>query len=111
MKKIIIWSQDASDDLFDIIDYIKNKSGKIMAHDIYTRIINQIESIDSFPESGRIIPELMAIGIRDLRELIESPWRILYRITSNEIQIISVIDGKRNVEEILYKKIIDGRIN
>jgi toxin ParE1/3/4 len=110
MKKGIIWSQDAVDDLVEIIEYIKEKSGKNIALEIYTRIINHVESIDSFPESGRVIPELASIGIRDLRELIESPWRIFYRVTSNEIQIISVIDGRRNVEEILYKKVIDGKI-
>ena len=110
MKKRIIWSQDASDDLLEIIDYIKENSGKVIAYEIYTRIIDHVESIDSFPESGRVVPELMTIGITDLRELIESPWRIFYRVTSNEIQIISVIDGRRNVEEILYKKVIDGKI-
>jgi predicted transcriptional regulator len=26
------------------------------------------------------------------------------------INIISIIDGRRNLEEILYKKIIDGKI-
>ena len=110
MKKKIIWSKDASEDLYEIVDYIKEKSGKVIAYEIYTRIIDHVESIDSFPESGRVIPELLTIGIRDLRELIEKPWRIFYRVTSDEIQIISVIDGRRNVEEILYKKVIDGKI-
>lgn len=111
MNKKIIWSQDARDDLLEIIDYIKEKSGKVPAYEIYTRIINHIERIDSFPEIGRIIPELMTLGIREIRELIENPWRIFYRVTPHEIQIISVIDGRRNVEEILYKKVIDGKIS
>jgi len=110
MKKKIIWSQDASDDLIEIIEYIKEKSGKDIAYEIYSRIISHVEKIDTFPESGRVIPELMTIGIRDLRELIQNPWRIFYRVTLDEIQIISVIDGRRNVEEILYKKVIDGKI-
>ena len=110
MKKEIIWSHDAADDLVEIIEYIKDKSGGNIASEIFTRIINHVESLDSFPESGRVIPELMSIGIHDLRELIERPWRIFYRLSSNQIQIISVIDGRRNVEEILYKKVIDGKI-
>ena len=107
MKKKIVWSQDASEDLIEIVTYIKEKSGKNIANEIYQRIINHVEKIDIFPESGRVIPELMSIGVIDIRELIESPWRIFYRITTHEIQIISVIDGRRNVEEILYKKIIN----
>ena len=52
----------------------------------------------------------MSIGVIDIREIIENPWRIFYRITTHEIQVISVIDGRRNVEEILYKKVIDGKM-
>jgi len=111
MAKSIIWSRDASDDLVEIIDYIKDRSGQNIAREIYTRIMNHVEGVVAFPESGRIIPELMAIGIIDLRELIENPWRIFYRVTPAEIQIVSVIDGRRNVEEILYKKVIAGKIN
>ncbi|MCA1950117.1 MAG: type II toxin-antitoxin system RelE/ParE family toxin [Treponema sp.] len=110
MKKKIVWSQDASDDLFDIVSYIKEKSGTTIAYEIYQRIINHVEKIDLFPESGRVVPELISIGILDIREIIEAPWRIFYRVTESEIQIISVIDGRRNIEEILYKKVIDGKL-
>lgn len=110
MKKKKVWSQDANGDLIDIITHIKEKSGKNIATDIYQRIISHVEKIDIFPENGRVIPELISIGVIDIKEIIESPWRIFYRIASNEIQIISVIDERRNVEEILYRKIIDGKI-
>ena len=110
MKKKIVWSQDASDDLIEIVTYIKEKSGNNIASEIYQRIINHVEKIDVFPEIGRIVPELLSIGVIDIRELIETPWRIFYRVLFDEIQIISVIDGRRNVEEILFKKIIDGKM-
>ena len=109
MKKIV-WSQDASNDVIDIVLYIKEKSGKGIANEIYQRIVSHVEEIDVFPERGRVVPELMSIGVIDIREIIEKPWRIFYRIVSDEIQIISVIDGRRNVEEILYKKVIDGKM-
>jgi len=110
MKKKIVWSQDASDDLIDIVTYIKDKSGKNIANEIYQRIISHVEKIDVFPEGGRVVPELISIGVLDIREIIENPWRVFYRITSTNIQIISVIDGRRNIEEILYKKVIDEKI-
>jgi toxin ParE1/3/4 len=110
MKNKIVWSQDSSDDLIEIVTYIKNKSGKSIANDIYTRIITHVEKIDISPKCGRVVPELMSIGINDIREIIETPWRIFYRLVANEIHIISVIDGRRNVEELLYKKVIDGKI-
>ena len=110
MKMKIVWSQDASDDLIEIITYIRDKSGKKIATEIYQRIINHVEKIDILPKGGRIVPELISIGVLDIREIIETPWRIFYRILTDEIQIISVIDGRRNIEEILYKKVIDGKM-
>lgn len=110
MKKEIIWSQDASDDLYDIIEYLKNKYGNAKATEVFEKIVQRVEAIEEFSESGRFIPELLNIGIRDLKELIETPWRVIYRTTNTQIQVISVIDGRRNVEEILYKKVIDGKI-
>lgn len=83
MKKKIVWSQDASDDLIDIVTYIKEKSGKNIANEIYKRLLSHVEKIDIFPECGRVVPELISIGVLDIREIIENPWRIFYRITSN----------------------------
>lgn len=110
MKKQIIWSQDASKDFIETITYIKEKSGKDIATKIYQKIILKIEQLENFPESGRLVPELSNIGVLSIREIIEKPWRIFYRITSSEIQIISLIDGRRNIQEILYNKVIDGKI-
>ncbi len=110
MKKSIVWSQDASDDLLEIITYIKEKSGTNIATGISTRIIDHVEKIEISPKIGRVVPELMAIGVTDVREIIENPWRIFYRITTNTVSIISVIDGRRNVEELLYKKLINKKI-
>jgi len=109
-KKQIIWSQDAGDDLCEIIAYIRDTTGKKTAREIYCRIIEHVEKIVIFPESGRIIPELLSMGIVDIREVIEAPWRIFYRIRGDQIQILSVVDGRRNVGDILYKKMIDGKI-
>lgn len=110
MKKRIVWSEDASDDLINIVTYIKEKTGKDSAIVIYQKIISHVEKIEVFSESGRVVPELISIGVLDIREIIENPWRIFYRVTLTEIQVISVIDGKRNIEEVLYKKMIDGKL-
>jgi toxin ParE1/3/4 len=110
MSNKIIWSEDAADDLEDLIQYIISKSGKEVARLIYDRIIAKIEKLSTYPEVGRLVPELNIIGNTEIHEIIESPWRIIYRIDDKVINIITVIDGRRNVEEILYKKIIDGKL-
>jgi len=110
MEKTVLWSKDAQDDLIEIVYYIKEKSGSKIAKTIYNRIIDKINNSISFPESHRVVPELSEIGVRDIKEIIDPPWRIFYRISDSEIKILSIIDGRRNIEDILYRKMIDGKL-
>jgi toxin ParE1/3/4 len=106
----ILWSEDASNDLIEIISYSKNKYGTKIAQEASDRIILKIEKLISFPNQGKVVPELNEIGLREVKEILELPWRIFYKYENSIIYIISIIDGRRNIEEILYKKIIDGRL-
>ncbi|MEK6194681.1 MAG: plasmid stabilization protein, partial [Deltaproteobacteria bacterium] len=40
------------------------------------------------------------------RELIISPWRMIYRISEMKIYVLSVLDSRQNVEDILLKRLI-----
>lgn len=43
--------------------------------------------ISELPYSGRVVP---GYGRADLREMLERPYRIIYRITAERIEIITV---------------------
>lgn len=103
-----IWSKNASLDLIEIVSYIKNYSGNKIAKGIYTKIKSEVEYIVDFPKAGIVVPELVDIGITNIYQIIVSPWKIYYKVIENRILVLSVIDGRRNLEEILYKKIISG---
>ncbi len=106
----VLWSQDASQDLLEIVRFIKERSGAGIARQIYERITLKVAKANSFPESHRVVPELAQIGISEVKEIIEAPWRIFYRATESEVRVLSVIDGRRNVEDILYRKMIEGKL-
>jgi len=75
------------------------------AFKIFENFINRIDSLKEFPERGRVVPELEKNNILEYREIIESYWRIIYRIERNQVVIYTLIDGRRNVEEILIKRL------
>jgi hypothetical protein len=58
------------------------------------------------PNQGRIVPELKEQGIQTYRELIVAPWRIVYRVSDTTVFVLSVIDSRRNVEDILLDRLI-----
>ena len=110
MKHDIIWSKDAGDELAEIISFIKNNTGKMTAEKIYARIIKEVDKISENPEGRRIAPILREFGINYIHQINISPWIVFYKVENKKMKIISIIDGRRNFEEILYKKIIDGKI-
>jgi toxin ParE1/3/4 len=102
-KYSIFWTSSAKKDLNEIIDYISIDSKKIALEKLI-QIEKVTNKIINFPKKGRIIPELEKRNITMYREIIIKPWRIFYKIEENRIPIIAVIDGRRNIEEILLRR-------
>jgi len=98
------WAGVAENDLKQIIDYISIDSPD-NALQLLTKIRRKASSLNTSPERGRIVRELQDHGIRTYRELIVAPWRIIYRITDKTLYVLSVIDSRRNVEDILLDRL------
>ena len=48
--------------------------------------------IGAFPQSGRMVPEYQDI---DVREVVEPPYRIVYRVTADRVDVLAVFHGAR----------------
>jgi len=108
-KYQVVWSNIAENDLRNIIEYIADDSPP-NALKIFKSIKQKVSSLTTFPERGRIVPELQDQGILQYRELIISPWRILYRVSENKVFVLSVLDSRRNIEDILLKRLTNSKI-
>lgn len=97
--------ESSKNDLAEIIDYIAIDSQET-AKNIYDKLKNKADSLLDMPQKGRIVPELKILGIEFFREENENPWRIIYRIQDKEIIILAVIDGRRNLEDIIFDKAV-----
>ena len=104
-----LWSNVAENDLKKIIEYIADDSHSI-ARKIFKNIKHSASSHYTFPERCRIVPELRDQGILQYRELIIPPWRILFRISGKNVYVLSVFDSRRNIEDILLRRLTNSRI-
>lgn len=80
----------------------------LRAEEILDRIITRAESLDAFPERGRVPPELRSVHNRTWREVQEPPWRILYRIKGKTVEIHGVLDGRRSLQDILMDRLLNA---
>ena len=101
----IKWTSPALDDLDEIIEYI-SKTNLTYAIKVMDKIYEQVNKLDISPERCRIVPELEKYGYLIYRQLIVDYWKIIFKIEENIVYIMLVIDGRRNIEDIILKKIL-----
>lgn len=90
--RAVRWTLRARADLAGIRSFIGQDSLHF-ASVVISRIIAATERLSSFPESGRIVPE---VGSSDIREIVHAPYRIVYRIVGeDEIHVLAVHHGAR----------------
>lgn len=89
----IIWSPQALRDLRSIRAYIAEDSPRY-ADLVVGRIVKAVERLVVFPESGRMVPER---NDPEIREVIEKPYRVVYRVKSGAVEIVTVFRGSREL--------------
>ena len=101
----IEWAAVAEADLLGIVHYIAGDDpGAALA--TLKRIRVRTATLDRSPQRGRIVPDLLKHGISRYREIVITPWRVIYRVERQRVYVVSVIDGRRNVEDILLARLL-----
>ncbi|HIJ53873.1 MAG TPA: type II toxin-antitoxin system RelE/ParE family toxin [Planctomycetes bacterium] len=89
------WTDNAIAHLLGIYEYIARDSS-IYAKRMVDRVTRRSEQIASFPMSGRKVPEYEA---DDIREIIEKPYRIIYRIKPYQIDVLAIVHRRQLLPE------------
>ncbi|HZL84339.1 MAG TPA: type II toxin-antitoxin system RelE/ParE family toxin [Candidatus Krumholzibacteria bacterium] len=87
----IVWSPQSVEDVESIRDYM-NRDSPHFAALVAQRIVDAVEHLGRFPESGRIVPEF---GDPRLREVLWRNYRIVYRSSPTVVEIVTVFHGAR----------------
>jgi addiction module RelE/StbE family toxin len=87
----VVWTKTALSHLTDIYDYIARDSPRY-AQRMVDRLTDRSRQIQRFPQSGHVVPEYDDALIR---ELIEGPYRLIYRVEPLRIVVLAVVHGSR----------------
>ncbi|MBK8482971.1 MAG: type II toxin-antitoxin system RelE/ParE family toxin [Saprospiraceae bacterium] len=82
----IVWTELALEDLKIIHNYIAQDSTSYASRFI-DKLLARVKQLETFPKSGRVVPEF---GIDSIRELIEGNYRIVYKVNSEAVYIARV---------------------
>jgi toxin ParE1/3/4 len=80
-------AESAVSDLENVRSWHVSQSAPEIGERLVREIVDSLAQLARFPESGRVVPEF---GQPSLRELIRSPFRIVYRLDGDRVRVVRV---------------------
>ena len=106
MRYEVFILSDAEEDLFDIYRYVAAADSSQKAKDLLTNLEETCYRLSKFPKRGHVPPELERIGIFEYKEIHYKPYRIIYQISDKNINTHCVLDGRRDLQELLQERLL-----
>lgn len=100
----VLWTLVAEKDLEQVVRFISCDHPQTALRTLHL-VRSKAKSLKTHPQRGRRPPELIHLGSLPFRELITSPWRLLYRIKQKTVEVLGFFDGRRDLEEILFERL------
>ena len=99
-------TRDAVRDLEEIYDYIDRRSSSARARHVLGQIEKVFKGLSAHPQRGNFPAELLDIGIREYREVLFRPYRIIYRVIEDTVYVLVIADGRRDMQALLQRRLL-----
>ena len=106
MAFTVLLTEDAAVDLEDIYSYISEHDSPQKADYVLDQLESKFVSLREMPERGVYPKELSKLGVRDYREIFFKPYRILYRIDGDNVYVYLIVDGRRDMQSLLQRRLL-----
>lgn len=106
MRYQVLLTDDAARDLEDLYDYIASHDVPEKAGYVLDKIEQMFSGLADNPERGSYPNELVAVGLREYREIYFKPYRIIYRIITQHVYVMVIADGRRDMQALLQRRLL-----
>ena len=106
MRYGVLLAEHAQRDLDELHDTITEHDSPRNAAHVLDRIEEALESLSAFPERGSHPKELLALGIREYRQIFFKPYRLIYRIVARRVHVYLLADGRRDMQSLLARRLL-----
>lgn len=102
----VLLTEGAEQDLEAIHDYISEFDDVANANYALDELMGVVESLSKFPERGSYPKELVGLGIKEYRQTLFKPYRVIYRVTGSQVIIYLIADGRRDMQSVLARRLL-----
>ncbi len=89
-----------------INDYYLLETSDKTAAKVIDSLQTAVNTLAELDERGSIPKELLAIGIRQYRQLIVKPYRIVYERLPDKVVVHAILDGRRDIQTLLTQRLV-----
>ncbi|MBT3198335.1 MAG: type II toxin-antitoxin system RelE/ParE family toxin [Phycisphaerales bacterium] len=97
---------DAQADILAIYKYILGNDSVGAADHVFGKIEELCYSLNQLPERGHVPPELARINVTAYLEVHFKPYRIIYEIEGKKVFIHCILDGRRELQDLLERRLL-----
>ena len=97
---------EAEGDLFEIYEFVALSNSPQRAEKLLTGLEETCLSLAELPNRGHVPPELQRVAVYDYLEIRYKSYRIIYQILTKRVFVHCVLDGRRDIEELLHERLL-----
>jgi toxin ParE1/3/4 len=98
-------TRGAEIDLETLHDYVKDNRSAEQADALLDRLLAAIETLETLPLRGSVPKELDVLGIREFRQILVAPYRLIYRVHGQTVFVMVIADGRRDMQALLERRL------
>lgn len=102
----VLLTAGAERDLQEIVAHVAATDGDAAADHVLDRLLDAATRLTRLPQRGSNPRELLALGIREYRQVYFKPYRVIYRVIDQNVNIVLIADGRRNTQTLLARRLL-----
>ena len=106
MSFVVEFTTGARQDLLKIYKYIKVAGSPEAAKRMYEQLSKACDSLSRNPERGNVPAEIEGLSEMLCRQIVIKNYRIIYQVIGKVVIIHGIIDGRRNIREIMRQRFL-----
>ena len=106
MTFAVLLTEDAARDLEHIHDYVVRQDGARQADRLLDQIEQTLARLAEQPDRGSYPRELLELGIREYRQLVFAPYRLIYRVVDGRVIAYLIADSRRDMQSLLARRLL-----
>ncbi len=104
----VLFTEGAERDLEELYDHVAASDSPLRADHLLDRLLTLVEALATQPGRGAVPRELAALGLREYRQVLFKPYRVIYRVLDAKVYVYLVVDGRRDLGALLSRRLLGG---